>query len=278
MIDAHLHLIEPDRFHYPWMLEVPQLSGIYDLERHRQEDAAANFTGYVVVEGDVVASDQIAEANYLCALASDSSNKILGIIAACRPQEDSFAEFLTRIADPKLVGVRRVLHVVADATSQGVNFRHNIASLAEHNLSFDLCVRANQLALAFDLARVTPHTRFILDHCSNPPLENEISMQLWRDDIARLGALDNVSCKFSGLVNHLLKNQRFLHLHPIMEHVAVHFGWERIMFGSDWPICLLAPTNLQSWVKGAEALLNTQPEATRRAFFSTNVMRLYELP
>jgi|FLOH01.1.fsa_nt_gi predicted TIM-barrel fold metal-dependent hydrolase len=277
MIDAHLHLIEPNRFHYPWLLEVPQLAEVYDLKRHRQEDAHANFTGYVVVEGDVVASDQIAEANYLCALARDPQHKILGVIAACRPQQDQFADFLTRIADPKLVGVRRVLHVVADSTSQDVNFRRNIASLEGHNLSFDLCVRANQLALAFDLARTTPHTRFILDHCGNPPLENEVSMQLWRDDIGRLAALENVSCKVSGLVNHLLKNQRFLALRPILDHVSVHFGWDRILFGSDWPICLLAQPNLHGWVKGAEALLETQAETTRRDFFSNNAKRLYEL-
>lgn len=278
MIDSHQHLIEPNRFYYPWIAETPQLASIFDLPRYHAETSETAIRGSVLVEADVAEEDQIAEAQYFCALAEDEANQIHGVVAACRPQEDGFEEYLERIAHPKLVGLRRVLHVVEDLTSQTANFRENIALLEDHNLSFDLCVHASQLELATDLVRATPHTRFILDHCGNPPLMNPAGMRAWRDNIARLAGLHNVSCKVSGLVNHFSGNGRNCEtLQPILEHVAKHFGWSRLMFGGDWPVCLLAQTSLQSWAETAAALLDPQSEETCRAFFTDNATRIYGL-
>lgn len=278
MIDSHQHLIEPNRFYYPWIAENPQLASIFDLPRYRTEASETAINGSLLVETDVAEEDQAAESQYFCELAEDSANQIHGVIAACRPQENGFEDYLQRIAHPKLVGLRRVLHVVEDLTSQTANFRENLALLENHNLCFDLCVRAEQLPLAIDLVRATPHTRFVLDHCGNPPLMDESKMPAWRDNIARLASLHNVSCKVSGLVNHLSENEHNSRtLRPILEHVAKHFGWSRLMFGGDWPVCLLAQTSLQSWAKTAAALLDSQSEETQRAFFTGNATRIYGL-
>jgi predicted TIM-barrel fold metal-dependent hydrolase len=278
MIDSHQHLIEPNRFYYPWIAEAPQLADIFDLPRYHAESAKTAIQGSILVETDVAQEDQVAEANYFCELASDPSNHILGVIASCRPQDEGFTEHIERITCPKLVGVRRVLHVVEDLTSQTETFRKNIASLDDFNLCFDLCVRADQLPLAIKLVRATPHTRFVLDHCGNPPIENKAALQTWRDDIARLAVSHNVSCKVSGLANHLSGNRSNLEtLRPILEHVAVHFGWSRLMFGGDWPVCLLAQTSLQSWAETAAALVDSESEETQRAFFTGNATRIYGL-
>lgn len=278
MIDAHQHLLNPDRFDYPWLAHAPQLTGTYGIEQYRAATADCSFQSSIVVEGDVALEQQEAEAHELYATAEISTNRILGVIAACRPQEDSFEDYLARIAHPKLVGLRCVLHVAENEVSQSQYFRHNIALLADYNLCFDLCVRADQLPLAIDLVRVTPNTHFVLDHCGNPPLEQESAMQSWREDIARLSHLHNVSCKVSGLVNHLSGNHHLVEkLRPILEHVAAHFGWDRLLFGGDWPVCLLANTDLQRWTQTAAELLDSQSEETRAAFFSANATRIYGL-
>ncbi len=278
MIDTHQHLIEPGRFSYPWMDQMPKHAGVYDLKRYRTESASTPITASIVMESDVAVADQVAEANHYCEVACEPESMVMGVIAACRPEEPGFVEQLELMTCPKLVGVRRVLHVVDDGTSVSLNFRENMARLADYNLCFDLCVRDDQLPLALDLVRATPHTRFILDHCGNPPLQDESALATWRDNIARLATLHNVSCKFSGLVNHLKENQTILDsCQPILEHVVRHFGWERLMFGGDWPVCLFAGSLLEDWTEGTEAMLASYPDETSNAFFVGNATRIYGL-
>jgi predicted TIM-barrel fold metal-dependent hydrolase len=278
MIDSHQHIIEPDRFSYPWIVKNSQLSGVFGPEEYNKAASETAISGSILVETDVAENDQVAEAQYFCELAENPANQICGVIAACRPQDEGFEQYLEQILHPRLIGLRRVLHVVENLTSQTPQFRENIALLEQYNLSFDLCVRADQLELAINLVRTTPHTRFILDHCGNPPLANPTEMQAWRDNLAKLAVLHNVSCKVSGLVNLLSGNAHNCEsLRPILEHAAKHFGWSRLMFGGDWPVCLQAQTSLQSWAETAAVLLEPQPEEIRRAFFSGNAKRIYGL-
>jgi predicted TIM-barrel fold metal-dependent hydrolase len=270
MIDSHLHLIEPDRFGYPWLTGVPELHGNFNLKSYRAESSKTGITASIFMEVDVAEQDQAAEAQYFCTLAEDPSSKILGVVAGCRPESSDFDEQLTRIRNDKLLGVRRILHVVPDSISQAETFRRNIASLAEFDLSFDLCVRADQLPLVFELIAAAPQTQFILDHCANPPATNSDGWQAWCDDIARCADFANVACKFSGLGSHLESG-----LNPILEQVSTHFGWDRLLFGGDWPVCLLADTSLSCWTDSVHALLSNQTEERQAAFFSGNATRIY---
>jgi len=224
------------------------------------------------MEVDVAEEDQAAEAAYFCSLAEGSSSGIVAVVAGCRPESAGFHEHLARVEHDKVVGLRRILHVVPDAISQSTDFRRNVASLADHDLSFDLCIRADQLPLGLELIAAAPQTRFILDHCANPPAVDSGDWQAWCDNIARCADFANVTCKVSGLGAHLGPGLR-----PILEQVSTNFGWDRLMFGGDWPVCLLADTSLVSWTDSVRALLSDQSEERQQAFFSGNATRTYGL-
>lgn len=272
MIDTHQHLIEAGRFRYPWLADVPELHGDFDLARYRSDSAGTGIDASIFMEVDVAEQDQAAEAQYFCGLAEDPTTGIAAVVAGCRPEADGFAEHLERIRHDKLVGLRRILHVVPDSISQSEQFRRNVASLADHDLTFDLCVRADQLPLALEVIAAAPQTTFILDHCANPPAVDADGWQAWCEGIARCADFANVSCKLSGLGGHLDTG-----LGPILEQVSNRFGWDRLLFGGDWPVCLLADTSLSCWTDAVRALLSDQPEGRQQAFFSSNAARIYGL-
>ena len=278
MIDTHQHLLEPDLFSYPWLAGAPPLQQTFDLARYRQESSGCGVEGTIFMEVDVAEADQVKEAARYCELADDSSNGMVGVIAAGRPESDDFEAHLDRINHPKLVGVRRVLHVVDDSTCQSQTFQRNIAGLADRNLSFDLCLRPDQLHLALELAANAPQTQLVLDHCGNPPIADDVAFAAWQDSIARLAEHPHVACKVSGLVNNLQTTAAPLpQLQRIYAHVAAHFGTERLMFGGDWPVSLLANVGLSQWVQLARELMSSQPPETQHAFFSANAQRIYGL-
>ena len=140
---------------------------------------------------------------------------------------------------PKLKGVRRILHTHPDELGQGKMFIENVARLETYGLSFDFCVLARQLPVAINLASKCPGVAFVLDHCGVPEVKDQV-LDPWREHIRELSKLPNVACKISGLVAYAdPANWKAEDLRPFVEHVIESFGWDRVMFGSDWPVCNL---------------------------------------
>jgi L-fuconolactonase len=118
--------------------------------------------------------------------------------------------------------------------------QNGISKLAKHKLTFDILIFPHQLAAAIQMVEKFPEQQFILDHIAKPtisaPIENE-----WKANIAALSKFENVSCKLSGMVteteNFVFSDEVFT---PFMDHVFASFGANRVLFGSDWPVCLLA--------------------------------------
>ena len=213
----------------------------------------------------------------MCKLADDTSNRVIAVVAAARPEDTNFVEQLRRGAHPRRVGIRRVLHVVDDDVSRAPLFRRHVALLADHGLSFDICMRADQLPLAQELVQGAPATRFILDHGGNPPLGQPDGLNRWREEVSRLSQHANVVCKLSGLVNHLPAGANALEvLQPIVNHLLTCFGWQRLLFGSDWPVCTLANLDVPAWLDMARRLTAHLPEAASQAIFTTNALCVYQ--
>jgi predicted TIM-barrel fold metal-dependent hydrolase len=276
IIDTHQHLFYPDHFDYPWTADYPALQGPFTLERYAGEAAGTGIEGTLFMEGDVSVSGQREEARFFCRLAEDPANKLLGVIASGRPENENFAAYVASIRHPKLKGIRRVLHVADDAVSQSALFARNVSLLADAGLTFDLCVRANQLPLAVKLAAQCPGTRFILDHCGVPDVKNR-ALVPWRDEIAKLAELPNVACKVSGIVAYAdPATWTADDLKPFVDHVIASFGWDRVVFGSDWPVCRLAG-DLRKWVDAALSLTASATEPEREKLFWKNATKLYRL-
>jgi len=278
LIDTHQHLLDSGRFSYGWTKDFPALQGMLALEEYRTAAAGLPIDGTVFMEVDVNAGQSAREASYFCKLAEDPDNRILGVVAAARPEHPGFEESLDEIAHPKLKGIRRVLHTQPDEISQSSLFRKNIASLAGRNLTCDLCFLERQLPIAIALVDGCPETQFVLDHCGVPDIAAN-APEFWRGQINELAKRPNVACKISGILVYAGATQRTAKgVLPWFSHVVESFGWERLVWGGDWPVCTLAEP-LAEWVTVTHDLLDlvAATSAQRDGLLHANAKHIYGL-
>jgi predicted TIM-barrel fold metal-dependent hydrolase len=272
IIDTHCHLIYRDRLRYPWLESVPALNRDFTLADYLSQARAAGITDILHMEVDVAEPDMEAETAFSSALTG-----VTGVIAPCRPEHPDFAAYVERIAEnPKVRGLRRVLHVQPDSVAEAPIFAQHLRGLAGHQLTFDFCVQSRQIPLAIQIARQCPRVQFILDHCGNPNIQGR-EMHPWRADIQSMASLPNVACKLSGIVTNAAPEWTVEDLRPFVEHVIGCFGWERVIWGSDWPVCTLA-SSLDRWMDATTELLTGCSDTERTQLFSSNAERIYRLP
>jgi len=276
MIDTHQHLLTPKRFNYAWAKDFPALQGELGLDQYRAAAAGCGIEGTVFMEVDVDEAQSGDEARYFCGLADDSASRILGVVAAGRPEQEGFEAYLDRITHPKLKGIRRVLHTQPNAVSQSSCFRENVRVLAGRGLSFDLCVLERQLPLAVELVDACPDVTFVLDHCGVPDIAANLS-DFWKKQTKALAKRSNVACKVSGVTVYASEEQRTADgLFPWFAHVLESFGSERLVWGGDWPVVTLA-SGLSRWVSITEGLISSLGEAEQEAILVGNARRIYRL-
>lgn len=273
IIDTHLHLVDRGRFRYPWLDGAPALDRDWSLDTYRAQAEAAGIEAALFMEVDVTAAERADETAWAAALPAP----LAGVIAACRPEEAGFAaEFDALVANPAVRGLRRILHTSPDALGQSPLFAANLRRLAAHGLTFDLCVLARQLPIATALAAACPDVQFVLDHCGVPDVRGQ-ALDPWRADIAALARLPNVACKVSGLIAYADPERCSAeHLRPFVEHAVAVFGWDRVVWGSDWPVCTLTAA-LARWVAVTHELLAGTTDDETAKLLHANAARLYRL-
>ncbi len=278
IVDTHQHLWDLEQLPYSWTARSEKFNRSFRLEDYYAATEGIEVSKTVHVEADIDETHILDESRYILSLAERDDNPITGVVAGCRPEYDGFREYLDQIAGhPNLKGVRRILHVVPDDVSTTPLFAENIRLLEEYGLSFDICVLARQLPLAINLVKQCPNVRFILDHCGNPDIKNR-EFESWRAGIQEIASYPNVlACKISGIVvNTDIPNWTVEDLRPAVEGLIETFGWDRVMFGSDWPVCTLAASYKQ-WFDALNFLTQDAGEENRRKLFQENAERVYRL-
>ncbi len=276
-IDAHQHLWDPERFSFSWMDGLPSLNVLHGMGEYRDAMQGFAYAGSVYVDTDVDEKDLSGEIAWVFQLAEEPANRILGIVASARlEQGDCFAHLEPHWGSPLLKGVRRVLHTQENSLFLDGQFLENMAALEAPGLSFDICARADQLPLVIDLVRRFPGIQFILDHCGNPVVKQG-ALEPWLTQMKMLGELDNLVCKLSGLVAHVDAGDWSARtLRPYAGAVIEAFGWERVLWGSDWPVCTLT-CSLKRWMDVALELTSDASDEQLDALFGGNARRIYRL-
>ena len=272
--DTHVHVWDLSRYSYSWTNAVPLLNRSFLIEEYDDATRNVEITKIILVEGDVDEPHIAAETRYLLALA-DRDPRIAGVVAGGRPEANDFARYVDEIAGhSKLTGIRRVLHTQADDLGESGLFAKNIRRLEQYRLSFDLCLLDHQLPVAIGLAKACPAVSFILDHCGCPQPKGKGFVE-WSERIEQIAGFTNVACKMSGLVGYTGHNDWSVEdVRRKVDCVIRCFGWDRLVFGSDWPVCTLS-TCPREWVNVMCELTRDQPESNRRKLFSENAKRLY---
>ncbi len=277
ILDTHLHLIDRGALSYPWLAGVPALNRDFLLERYRQEAFRCGVGGALHMEVDVAEGDMEAETRHVEALARRAASPLRGAISACRPERPDFPAFLERqLADPFVKGFRRVLHVVPDEVSLSPTFRANVGRLAGTGRPFDLCVRPDQIDKVIALADVCPDVQFVLDHCGAPAIKDRAEHP-WRESIAEIARRPNVVVKVSGVVAYAdAESWSVDDIRPYVEHAIGCFGWDRVVWGSDWPVCTLT-ASLSTWVAATHAILRGCNNHERARLLCENARRVWRI-
>jgi L-fuconolactonase len=284
IIDTHQHLWDLDRFRLPWVKPGTVLGRSYRITDYLAAAADTGIERTVYMEVDVDPTQQAAEADFVLDCCRKPETKMVAGAVSGRAAADDFRRYVERFkGSPHIKGIRQVLH--GGGTPAGFcldpKFVTGIRLLGEFGLRFDLCMRPAELPDAGKLIDQCPDTQFILDHCGNAPVHGPDGKApdrtQWKRDIDQLARRKNLVCKVSGLVNSARSGWRPDDLAPIVNHVLDAFGADRVMFGGDWPVCLLGAT-LGEWVAGLKAVVAARPADQQRKLFHENAVRVYGLP
>ena len=278
IVDTHQHLIYPERWPYSWAAGIPQLAGkAFRYADYEKASAGAGITKAIFMETAPDDPHYRDEVKFVYELAAQPGSIIEGVIASCRPEEPgNFERYLESIRHPKLVGLRRILHVMPDDLSSSPHFADNLRLLPKHGLTFDLCFLARQLPAAIALSRRCDGVQFILDHCGVPDVAGQV-LDPWREHIRELAALPNVACKISGVLAYgAPKHANAAGVQPFVEHCLEQFGWDRVVWGGDWPVCNLT-TTLGNWVSVSRELVKSASAADQQKLFHDNAIHIYGL-
>lgn len=282
LIDTHQHAWDLTRLPCSWCRAIPRLNRSFTTDDYAAAAAGLGIGRTVFMECDVDEPHALDEARFIESIAGEplggpNAPTIAGIVASGRPERAGFREHLealSRLAHVR--GVRRILHTQPDELSQTERFAENLRLLPEFGYPFDLCVLARQLPIAEALVRRCPNVTFVLDHCGVPDVKGR-AFDPWRQDLARLAGFSNVRCKISGLVAYADPERwTTADLRPWVDHVIGCFGWDRLVWGGDWPVCTLA-ASLRQWVEATRELTAGAAEAQREKLFWRNAERIYRL-
>ena len=277
IVDTHVHLWHPKQLRYPWLKQVPTLNKPYLLKDYSAAHENLEIESIVFVQCDVHPDDGLKETAWVTSLAAVEP-RIRGIVAWAPLEEGKqVAPFVEKLAEDTLVkGIRRLIQGESVDFCIQPNFINGVKTLARYGLSFDICIFHPQLANAIRLVEQCSNVQFILDHIGKPDIKNQL-FEPWKQEIKTLADFPNVYCKISGLVteaNH--ENWTAADLQPYIEHVIECFGFDRVVYGSDWPVSTLA-SDYPRWVRILqEAVTGCTPEELKKLFHD-NAIKFYKL-
>jgi L-fuconolactonase len=237
-LDSHQHFWQYSPAEYPWISDrMATLKRDFLPEDLHPLLKSIQFDGCIAVQ----ARQSLEETKWLLELA-EKHEFIKGVVGWVDLLSDKLPEQLQSFGKhPKLVGVRHVLHDEPDDEFMlRPQFRRGISQLREFDLTYDLLLFPKHLTPAMQLVKEFPDQPFVLDHIAKP-LIAEGRVSPWREDLRQLAKFPNVCCKLSGMVTEARWRQwQPADFRPYMDIVFEAFGSDRLMIGSDWPVCTVS--------------------------------------
>ena len=273
-IDAHQHFWIYSPKEYGWIDDSMRVIRRNFLPEDLSPELQQNgFAGSVAVQ----ARQTLDETRQLLSLA-DQNPYVVGVVGwvdmRAREARTQLSEF---VSNPKFVGVRHIVQSEPDDRFLlRDDFLRGVAALEEFDLAYDILIYTQHLRVAAEFVEKFPRQRFVLDHAAKPPIKSG-EIERWAEGIRRLAQFPNVLCKLSGLVTEAdWQRWRPEQIVPYLDVAFEAFGPERLMIGSDWPVCLVA-ASYTSTMNVVESWLKQFPLKTQDAILGENAQRFWKL-
>jgi len=272
-LDAHQHFWKFDPFRYTWMddsMRVLQNNFLpQDLEKLLKEN---KFDGCIAVQAD----QSVEETNFLLQLA-EANAFIKGVVGWVDLMDEHIEQTLSKFSTyQKFKGIRHIVQAEPEGFMLQDRFLKGISKLQDFNLTYDILIYPNQLQEAYELVQMFPNQKFVIDHLAKPLIKsNKISN--WKADISKFSTHKNVSCKLSGLVTEAnWDTWKADDFKPYFDVIFEIFGPKRLLFGSDWPVCLLTASYNQV-VTIIENYIGSLALDDQKAIMGANTVEFYNI-
>ena len=277
MLDTHHHLWSYSKEEYDWIPEGSLLAQDQLLPELKSATFEAQVTGTIAVQARQV----IEESDDLLKLA-DAGDLIRGIVGWVPLIDDRVDAELERLAPhSKFVAVRHVLQEESDDYFLRGDFHRGLSLLPDHNLRYDLLLFQRQLPVGIQLVDKQPELGVIVDHIAKPEARNGRVEDAWRRGMKELAKRDNVlGVKFSGLVTEFNQDEIIDQntIRAYFEETLEIFGSDRVMFGTDWPVCLLKINEYREWAETVRNLASSLSTHEQLRILLRNGEKAYQLP
>lgn len=268
IVDTHLHIWDLKRLRYPWLASVPKLNRDHLIDEYRKVCGPVQVAKMVFLQCEADFAQFQEEADWVTEVAA-LDPRIRGIVPWAPLEKGDAAEAdLARLAaNPLIKGIRRIIQFEADQEfCLKPSFVRGVQLLPRHGLSFDLCINHKQLGNTLKLVKQCPNVKFIMDHIAKPDIKAGL-LDPWRAELRELANFPNVWCKLSGLATEAdFQKWTAADLRPYIDHVIDCFGFDRTIFGGDWPVSTQA-TDYPRWVNTVDdALKGASPDELHKLY------------
>lgn len=278
VVDSHVHLYDIDRFHYAWLDRVPKLKRTSLLKDFDKARGAVEVDKVVFAEVDIDRGLHLREAAFIQELAQVDA-RLCGMVAHAPLEKGKAVEddLIALKRYPITRGIRRLIETERDPSfCLEPGFIEGVRLLPTYGLTFDICVKHWALTFGIELARRCPEVTFILDHIGKPGIRQGLREPWWHQ-ITEIAALPNVVCKVSGVITEAdHANWRREEVKPYIAHVIEAFGFDRVMYGSDWTVSELSHT-YPTFVEILDEVVGGASETDRRKLYRDTATRIYRL-
>jgi len=275
MIDSHHHLWSYSADEYPWIPPGSPLAKDHLLAELEHATTTAGVDATVVVQ----ARQRIEESHWLLSLA-DQSELIAGVVGWVPLIDPDVAGPLARLAaHEKFKGVRHVLQDEADEYFLRDDFHQGLSRLPDLDLRYDLLIYQRQLPAAIRLVDRQPDLGIIIDHIAKPEIRKGVIDPAWKAGMTELAKRENIlGVKISGMVTEVLDTEPDEPtLRAYFEETLALFGPDHLMFGTDWPVCLLRTGSYEEWTAMFRSFTSTLSPDEQAAMEHENAVRIYGL-
>lgn len=270
-IDGHQHFWSLARGDYEWITpDLPILNRDFGPDDLEPMLKAANIDGTILVQ----ATDTVAETEYMLSLA-DQHDWILGVVGWVDMDSNDASAIITRLAEhPKFCGIRPMIQgIEEDQWMLRPTLDPAFKTLINLNLTFDALVLPRHLKHLLALLQRYPDLACVIDHAAKPEIRNQ-AFDTWAQDMRAIAKNTSAFCKISGLVTEASADWTADTLAPYVTHLIDTFGSDRLMFGSDWPVLLLAG-DYSNWATVAAGLIEDMSDEGRDALFGGTAQKFY---